>query len=170
MSHGSINSNNSVALQIPSAGTDGWGRRSSPRLLFVVVLALVLSSGTLMSTNTKTAQAKIKTDWVTFFSGATPAKTKIALLQNGKSFAGVINAQASGNPMAKTAGAKVSAVTLTSATRATVRYSITLGGQTALPNQKGEAVLQGGTWKVGDQSFCALLALEQTKTPACSSK
>jgi hypothetical protein len=138
--------------------------------LFVVVLALWLSSGTLMSTSTKAAQAKIRTDWVTFFAGTTPAKTKIALLQNGKSFAAIINAQATGNPMSKTAGAKVSAVTLTSATKATVRYSITLGGMPALSNQKGVAVLQGGTWKVGDQSFCALLALEQTKTPACPSK
>ena len=148
----------------------GPAKRSSPRVMFAVVLALVLSSGTLMSTNTKTAQAKIKTDWVTFFSGTTPAKTKIALLQNGQSFAAVINSQAKGNPLASSAAAKVSAVTLTSATKATVRYTITVGGQPALVNQKGVAVLQAGTWKVGDQSFCALLALEQTKTPACPSK
>jgi hypothetical protein len=115
------------------------------------------------------AQTKIKTDWVTFFSGTTPAKHKIALLQNGQSFAAVIDAQAS-NPMSESSGAKVLSVSVTSKTQAKVRYTITLGGQPALANQAGVAVLQGGTWKVGDQSFCALLALEQTKTPACSKK
>jgi hypothetical protein len=166
----SIGSDSSVAPVVPWRPARGRGRLSSPRVLFVVVLALVLSSGTLMSTTTKAAQAKIKTDWVTFFSGTTPTKTKIALLQNGKSFAAVISSQAKGNPLASSAAAKVSAVTLTSATKATVRYTITIGGQPALSNQKGVVVLQGGTWKVGDQSFCALLALEQTKTPACPGK
>jgi hypothetical protein len=119
-----------------------------------------------MSTSTTATQAKIKTDWVTFFSGTTTAKHKIALLQNGQSFAAVINQQAS-NSMSKSSGAKVLSVSVTSKTQAKVRYTITLGGQPALSNQTGVAVLQGGTWKVGDQSFCALLALEQTKTPAC---
>lgn len=142
--------------------------RARPRLL-MVVLALVLSSGTLMSTSMTATQAKIKTDWVTFFAGTTTAKHKIALLQNGQSFAAVINDQAS-NPMSKSSGAKVLSVSLTSKTQAKVRYTITLGGQPALSNQTGVAVLQGGTWKVGDQSFCALLALEQAKASACASK
>jgi hypothetical protein len=64
----------------------------------------------------------------------------------------------------------VLSVSLTSKTQAKVRYTITLGGQPALSNQTGVAVLQGGTWKVGDQSFCALLALEQAKASACASK
>jgi CTP:molybdopterin cytidylyltransferase MocA len=135
----------------------------------MVVLALVLSSGTLMSTSMTATQAKIKTDWVTFFAGTTTAQHKVALLQNGQSFAAVINDQAS-NPMSKSSGAKVLSVSLTSKTQAKVRYTITLGGQPALSNQTGVAVLQGGTWKVGDQSFCALLALEQAKASACASK
>ena len=35
-----------------------------------------------------------------------------------------------------------------------------IGGQSALANQAGVAVLQDGTWKVGLASFCGLLALE----------
>ena len=35
-----------------------------------------------------------------------------------------------------------------------------LGTTPALTNQSGPAVYQDGTWKVGDASFCALLALE----------
>jgi hypothetical protein len=48
-----------------------------------------------------------------------------------------------------------------------VRYSLDLGGKPVLTGQTGIAVLQGGKWKVGDQSFCALLALEQVKAPGC---
>jgi hypothetical protein len=54
-------------------------------------------------------------------------------------------------------------------TKATVIYSLTMGGTPVLSDLKGEAVLQNGTWKVGDQSFCALLSLEQAKAPGCSS-
>jgi hypothetical protein len=48
-----------------------------------------------------------------------------------------------------------------------------LSGKTVLPNQKGTAVLQNGTWVVGDQSFCGLLTLENGGSstglpPACA--
>jgi len=57
-----------------------------------------------------------------------------------------------------------------SATQAKVTYSILVGGAAALKNQPGVAVKQGGVWKVGDQSFCALLTLENNgKAPtACA--
>ena len=113
-----------------------------------------------------TTKDKIKTDWIAFFAGSTSAKRKIALLQNGQSFAAIIEGQAS-SPMARSVTATVAAVTLTSPTKAKVRYSLDLGGKPALTNQVGVAVLQDKTWKVGDQSFCALLALEQVKSPAC---
>jgi hypothetical protein len=51
-------------------------------------------------------------------------------------------------------------VTVTSSAQATVIYDILLSGTPVLSNQKGVAVNQGGTWKVGDTSFCALLALQ----------
>ncbi len=52
-------------------------------------------------------------------------------------------------------------MTINSPTTATVNYSIVEGGQVALPNQTGQAVLQGGVWKVSAPSFQALLKLEQ---------
>jgi hypothetical protein len=64
--------------------------------------------------------------------------------------------------------ATVSKVAILTATTAIVHYSISLGGQTALANQSGEAVNQGGTWKVSVASFCVLLGLEGTKSVACS--
>jgi hypothetical protein len=71
----------------------------------------------------------------------------------------------------------VNKVTGVTASQATVIYSIDVAGTPALTNQKGVAVDQGGTWKVGTASFCGLLQLEKTsglvKLPsipsACSS-
>jgi len=101
----------------------------------------------------------ITANWEAFFSGKTSAAKKITLLQNGQVFAAIINAQ-SGSSMASSASANVTKVTVTSPTQATVAYNIMLGTTPALTNQSGLAVYQNGTWKVGDISFCALLALE----------
>jgi hypothetical protein len=69
------------------------------------------------------------------------------------------------------ASAKVSAIQLTSPKQATVTYTVYLGNTPALPNAKGVAVLENGTWKVSDASFCELLTLQNGgKAPAvCSS-
>jgi len=116
------------------------------------------------------ATAQITANWEAFFDGKTPAAKKISLLQNGQKFASVIDAQA-GSGLASSAGAKVTKVVLDSSTKATVTYDITLNGSTALANQTGTAVYEGGTWKVGDVSFCQLLKLENggTAPSLCSS-
>ncbi len=112
------------------------------------------------------AAALITANWEKFFNAKTPVATRVALLQNGSTFASVIRAQA-GSGLAATATAKVSKVTVTSAKQATVKYTILIGGSPALANQSGVAVMQGGTWKVGLASFCGLLTLENSgKTPA----
>lgn len=116
-----------------------------------------------------TTQARIIADWDAFFSGSAPVSRKVALLQNGEEFAKVVTAQAS-SPIVKGIGARVSTVTLTSLTKAAVTYSLTIGGKPVLANLKGESVLQSGTWKVADQSFCSLLSLEQVKAPGCPSE
>jgi len=112
--------------------------------------------------------ALITSDWQTFFNGATPATRKIALLQNGQQFATVLTAQAA-SPLAKAGTAQVTAVKVTSPTTATVTYSIVENGQVALPDQKGQAVLDGGVWKVSAPSFQALLKLEQGMTSSSPS-
>lgn len=118
------------------------------------------------------AKMKIIADWKAFFSSKTSPKLKIKLVQDGAAFAKVIEAQ-SKMPMAQGVAATVSKVTLNKAlTQAKVVYTITILGKTALANQSGVAVLQGGTWKVGAQSFCALLALEgsASQVPVCKTK
>ena len=95
---------------------------------------------------------------------------RVSLLQNGQTFEPIIKAQA-GSPLASSATSSVTSVTVESSAQAKVIYSILVGGSPALKNQPGVAVYQGGTWKVGDQSFCALLTLENNgKAPsACAS-
>jgi hypothetical protein len=113
--------------------------------------------------------SQIKANWVAFFNPKTPVAKRVSLLQNGSTFASIIKAQAS-SALASSATSSVTAVTVESPTQAKVTYSILVGGTAALKNQPGVAVKQGGVWKVGDQSFCALLTLENNgKAPtACA--
>jgi len=111
------------------------------------------------------AVAAITANWIKFFDGSAPAADKIALLENGQQYATQIDAQAS-SPLAKTVTALVSSVTVDSASTATVKYSLALGGTVALPDQTGQAMLQDGVWKVSAASFQALLALEGASTPS----
>jgi hypothetical protein len=113
--------------------------------------------------------AAIIADWTKFFSGQTPAATKLALLQNGTSFASIVNGQATSG-LAQSAKAKVLTVTALTATSANVHYTIYLGSTPALPNVLGVAIKQGGTWKVSDSSFCVLLNLEGVRSPSCAVK
>jgi hypothetical protein len=107
------------------------------------------------------AAATIKANWEAFFSASTPTAKRVALLQNGSQFASLIAAQAK-STLASSASAKVTGVSGITASQANVAYDIVVAGTSALPNQKGTAVNQGGIWKVGDKSFCGLLQLEKT--------
>jgi len=112
------------------------------------------------------AVAEITANWTAFFDPTTPLAKRISILQNGQVFSAAIQGS-SRFPGASTASAKVTKVTVTSPTQAKVTYSILLAGTPVLPNQSGVAVLEGGTWKVGDASFCSLLTLENGgKAPA----
>jgi hypothetical protein len=112
------------------------------------------------------AVAEITANWIAFFNPKTATAKRVSLLQNGQLFASEIRSSAS-FPGASSASAKVTKVTVTSATQANVTYNILLLGTPVLSNQKGVAVLVGGTWKVGDASFCSLLTLENSgKAPS----
>lgn len=111
--------------------------------------------------------AQIKQNWTTFFKGTTPASKKIDLLQNGQRYSAAVKAEAKA-PLANQSAAKVVSVKLTDGTHATVHYTVTLAGKPVLSNRTGQAVLENGTWKVGDQSFCALISLSGTKPPGCA--
>lgn len=105
------------------------------------------------------AVAQITANWEKFFDASTPTADKVKLLQNGTVFEPAIKAFAS-FPLASGITAKVTSVTIDSATKAAVTYNLTAaGGSSLLSGQKGVAVYQDGTWKVGDASLCGLFRL-----------
>jgi hypothetical protein len=112
-------------------------------------------------------KAQIRGAWERFFAGSTPASEKEALLEHGSLLAPAIEAQAK-SPLAKSSSAKVTNVTLNGPAKATVTYTILLGGKPALQHQQGTAVKSGSSWKVGLASFCRLLSLQGPAPKACS--
>jgi len=122
------------------------------------------------SSGNSAAVAEITANWEKFFNASTPLSQRVALLQNGSSFSSAIDSF-SKLPLANGIGAKVTGVTVTSATMATVTYSIVSGSTTLLGGQSGTAVFQDGMWKVGDASLCNLFKLIPggSEPAACSS-
>ena len=121
--------------------------------------------------STADAAAQITANWEKFFAASTPVTEKVKLLQNGVALESAIKTFAN-FPLASGIGAKVTNVTVNSATKAAVTYNLTSSdGSALLSNQKGVAVYQDGTWKVGDASLCGLFKLIPggTVPAACNS-
>ena len=102
------------------------------------------------------AVAQITANWEAFFNPATPNAKRVLLLENGAQFASAINAF-SASPLAQQVSSKVDSVSVTSATKANVKYDLTAAGTSVASGQTGTSVLQDGVWKVGDDVFCGLL-------------
>jgi hypothetical protein len=102
------------------------------------------------------AAAQITANWEAFFNPATPNSKRVQLLENGSEFASAINAF-SASPLAQQVSSKVDSVSVTSATKANVKYDLTAAGTSVASGQTGTSVLQDGVWKVGDDVFCGLL-------------
>jgi hypothetical protein len=122
------------------------------------------------TSSSSAAAAQITSNWEKFFDSSTPVSEKINLLQNGSSFSSAISDLAK-LPVASGLGAKVTAVTVNSASSAAVTYNLTSGGSSLLSGQHGTAVYQDGIWKVGDSSLCGLFKLVPggTLPAACNS-
>lgn len=114
------------------------------------------SSTPAASGGSSAAVAEITANWTTFFNSATPNAKRVQLLQNGSQFSSAISAFAA-SPLAAAVTSKVDSVTLSSATAAKVKYDLSAMGTTVATGANGTAVLQDGTWKVGDGVFCGLL-------------
>ena len=96
---------------------------------------------------------------MTFFNGNVPVPRRLALLQDGQRFAAFVRSQAHTTigSLVLQAAAQVGAVTPGPPGRASVRYTILLGGKPLEKNLKGTAVYIGGGWKVAVTTFCGLL-------------
>ena len=142
------------------------------RLALVLVAGLALagcggSSGTATTDTTAAARAQIRSAYLKFFSGKTPVADRVAVLQNGSKFKGLVTSFAN-NPLAKNVNVTVSSVTLQGANDAKVVYTVKLS-DAGLPRQTGTAVRENGTWKVGYASLCKLVALQGSTPTACKS-
>lgn len=160
------------------------GRRGTNVLMAILIIIILCIIGFLIwwfgfrSTNNNSGssqnqaaantakKAQIKSNWIAFFNGQTPASQKVNLLQNGQEFSQIIQAD-SQIPAAKATSATVSNVELNGANSASVTYTVSINKQPALSDQKGEAVFTNGAWKVSDDAFCGLLKLSGTVPPIC---
>ncbi len=109
-----------------------------------------------MPSGSSSAVAEITQNWTTFFNSSTPNSKRVQLLENGSQFSSAISAFAA-SPLAAAVTSKVDSVSLSSATKAKVKYDLSAMGATVASGASGTAVLQDGTWKVGDDVFCGLL-------------
>ena len=119
--------------------------------------------------DTAAATAEVKKNWTTFFDYRTPLATEYTLLQGGQAMAPAIRtAQKEQQKTHLKQVVKVQAVDFTSATQATVHYSLYNGKHVLLPNSTGVSVLDGGTWKVSKVTFCTLVQLGNGNKPVQS--
>lgn len=122
------------------------------------------------------AKAQIKTNWATFFNSATPHSTAVKLLQNGANLGPAVKfaARLAKKEKLKEA-AKVTQIGFPTPTTATIIYNLygnkkgTETGTPLLANSNGQAVLDGGVWKVAQITFCTLVDLGAAgkKVPGC---
>ena len=110
--------------------------------------------------------AAIKNAYVMLFAPTTPIDTSVALLQDGTEFRDTLVSEGK-TTYAKEASVDVSKVSVTSANRATVTFSVLLNKSPILPNQSGYAIREGGHWKVAGATFCALLTAQGNPPAAC---
>jgi hypothetical protein len=148
-----------ATLALSACSSSGGGGNTQPATPTTSSAAPTSAPASGEPTSGAGAVAAIEKNWATFFNAKTSTSRRLALLQDGDKLAAVIKAQST-NPLAATASAKVSHVTLTGTDQASVTYSILVSGQAVLKGQQGSAVYQDGVWKVGLASFCALLKLE----------
>ncbi|MEU1983002.1 hypothetical protein [Nocardia sp. NPDC019395] len=114
-------------------------------------------------------QKAINDAFVTFFDGKADPATRAGLVEKGTEFKPFLEGMAS-DPRAMGTSVTVFAVQVVDDKTADVTYTLLLGGNPVLPDQSGQAIKEGDTWKVAAMTFCSLLAVQGTGQviPACS--
>lgn len=110
---------------------------------------------------------QIKAAYTGFFTEKGTLADHVALLENGQKFSSVLETFLS-HPFVSGVSATVSSVKLEGPKRAKVVYTV----KTAigpLPDQPGYAVLQGGKWKVADETLCGLIKFTGSTPAVCNS-
>ena len=160
-----------AAAPLAACGSSGSSSSSAPAATTPAATtpAAASASPAAAAGLTTPAEKAIAANWTEFFNPKAPAAKRATLLQDASALSSALSGMAT-NPQAQTSSAKVDSVTVQSSTKAKVVYDILVSGTPILNGQTGEAVLEGGTWKVSVASFCGLLALEDgggaSKLPA----
>lgn len=140
----------------PPTGSSGGGATAP-------AAAPPTGSGTPADAATRSAVAKAFT---TFFSPKSTAAQSEAALQHGSAFTQTLAAEAT-SAQSQNVSATVSSVRLLSPDVAAVVFTLNSGGSPLLTDTPGNAVREGGTWKVAAVTFCNLLTLQGTAPTAC---
>jgi ABC-type transport system involved in multi-copper enzyme maturation permease subunit len=143
-------------------------------LIIIIVLVVVLvyrhknanSVSSMSTAQINSAEQQIKSNWKTFFATTTSLQNRENLLQNGSQFTQEIQGEFAALG-AESFSSTINSVNLTNTTAANVVYTVTLGGQTVLKDEKGTAVKVKNTWVVSDTSLCQLLGLGGSKPAVC---
>ncbi|MFE2329562.1 hypothetical protein ACFXD5_37640 [Streptomyces sp. NPDC059385] len=111
------------------------------------------------------AKAQIEKNWAVFFDPKSSSEEKAAVLEHGDFLEPLLGGLAK-LPKADKVSVKVTNVTFTSPTQATVTYDLLVSGTPAMSANKGIAVLDDGVWKVSLKSLCGLIELSGESAPA----
>ncbi|MQY20960.1 hypothetical protein NRB20_40690 [Nocardia sp. RB20] len=134
------------------------------------------SSSSTAATTTTSATAAASADpaltqavtsaYQTLFDATLPIAQRTSAVENGTALTPALSTLAA-NPQTQGTSATVSSVLRADASHAHVTYTLLIHGNPVLPNQNGQAVQVGGQWKVAAATFCTLLTLQGTHSPAC---
>ena len=116
--------------------------------------------------NAATQKAVVKSFTIFFNSDSSTAQSQ-AVLQNGAAFHKTLVEQGK-TSYAKKTSVKVTSVSKVSKKVVDVKFTIT-SGSIKFP-YKGNAVREGGKWKVAAKTLCGLLKVEGDAPAACSKK
>ncbi|MBA2812297.1 hypothetical protein E0500_034505 [Streptomyces sp. KM273126] len=163
-----------LALALTACGDGGKGDsaasvRTADRTTSVVATSSATPSASpsaAQPADPGAAKKEITANWEKFFNSQTSKKDRQAVLENGRMMGPVLDAL-SRVERGRQISAKVTKVEFTSATDAKVTYSLLMKGATVLPNAKGTAVEQNGTWKVSVKTLCGLIKLGHRSVPGC---
>jgi hypothetical protein len=161
-----------LGLMLVAATACSSGSSSSSSAPATSAPATSAPATTASAAATGSAVSQITANWEKFFNSSTPNSERVQLLENGSEFTAALTAF-SASPLASAVTSKVDSVTVTSATKASVKYDLSAAGTTVATGATGSSVLQDGTWKVGDDVFCGLLkegaSILNIKLPAACS-
>lgn len=157
-----------VAATLAGCSSSGGTPKSSAPPATHATTSSTSSSATPSASGTPADPATeraVSTAYSTFFSATSSVARSQAVLQHGSAFHQVLESE-SNSSQSNSVNVQVTGVNLLRSDVALVTYTLDAGG-VKLPNARGYAVEEGGTWKVAARTFCNLLQLQNSAPAVC---